>query len=1239
MTPRLGLFTFCAVRGLAHGAVSDHTANMDSLQAINSKLTLQSAAVQIEKILKIAQKPKPTTRTVTEGEIDLLKQLCKSNNVRVCQLANEAILQLTTEGCVELGQMLGMLMTLLPNTNPGQFIVFSGTIFELLLIDLRRRCLTTPGKQNYVCQFDLKPPQHPVILLIDKASVESTGTILHLIVNTLNHQDDAIRTNSIEFLRPVLLHLFVNLCLYANCQPIWKLLVERSLHDANAKSIVLEILAWCRDTSATQTCFTVALLTDALEIVLHENPSDVKLQLEFALYLAAVLKNYVERNYDPSRCFGLLQAVCNAAMKCDPPPSPSLDVLLAIAVDLLLIVSPLKLFALLEIIQTILPACGRVSCMLTKEAMIQLLGQPSYTTKHLPVCDKILTKIEEDLTLVEWKEISNLECITTGTMYFHANLAKWTILCNWWNSYRTAIDDYLRTGGPASMRFTHKLSQLHRSIFLSSSYEDNVWKINFAHLVRLMKHSEVRVAQSMVPLLYGLAQHRDARRRLHVLQTIASMGAKENLIGILKALTKDLDRALCLDLYLRLWKAEPRTYPLLYDLLKDTSRRPNEDRWEHTVARAYTIREVCLINPTQHGEDLVNLFSEVLSNPSNSDNEVAICLSLDAISSLCENQVVNIVSTWKVLGFRFANERRPKVIKSLCRFFANVPLIKVTSPEQERLVNHIIGTLWQYVTDYEEREIIEAALGTLKHFQPDTLTLRQLPELFRQGIELPDQNAEGNSEADGPGSIPPECWIQLLQYTNHSAIEAVGDLLGHYIAHEIKSYRGGIYQTPPGRPEPSNLKYLPRASILSTIVNYLILQSTKFTNSDTTAELVLVQMLRIIAKPYPKPIPPLNWCFLHEYFHHCFEMRDACLQIAIKQMPFSGTAKRLVENYLNELCETVMLEEDLLKIYSSIADITEAVQTEIYKRFVHLSLQYLAERAEDRQFADDTPFIKTMALIAGALQREKQYENEDNYHLLCTTLENFFMRFDLGSEVFKKYIEALVHLPERHFTELLKPSTWTGGVSVEKLEKTIYLQFAFHQHNPTAEALQFVGLADIIATVANHPPADDGTLRAFFLQEWASFVELFARTDRDDSESDGKALVGFIAELIGLIQCKLTATDDRIELGALFMLDTLMTGVISFSGYGGLYGAKLLANERSLRLVQFPLALVTVFERNAWREIEIKMYEFLYHLYGIASLPNEYAECLRSALICCKKQPYFQQPKTLPKFVSLRRRL
>ncbi|XP_058123820.1 focadhesin [Anopheles ziemanni] len=1193
---------------------------MDNLQSIQSKLTLHSAAAQIQKVLNLSKSTKSNPRKVSDAEIDLLKTLCKSDNIRICQLASEAFLQLTIEGCLELGQAVGALNMILPHTTPSQFQALSTIIFELLLLDLRRRCISTGSDQDYVCQFDLKPPQHPVIAFISDGSVGCMTSIMDMLTNALDNRDDIIRMNSVEFLRPVLLHLFVNASLFPECQQLWKLLVMKSLTDRRAKSILFEILAWRRETTTHQTCYTMSLLMETLELIPRNDECCIGMSMEIAYLMAAVAKDYIEYNYDPTRCFNLLKSVCTEAMQCDP--QPSMDVMLAIAADILSVVSPAKIESLLELISIILPTCGQNSRMLVKEAVIQLLGQPSYTTKLLLLCDTILQTIEQEKSLPEHTGVNFSSA--SRTVYYHSELAKWTTVCRWWFSSPEAVEEFLSKGQKQSVRLSTSLSQFHRGIYLSLHHKDEVWRSNFQSLVTVMQQSELQAAQSMIPLLYGLAKQKDTRRRLHVLQTMASMGAKESVIGVLKALTKDLDRAICMDLYLRLWKAEPRTYPLLYDLLKDNSRRQGEDLWEHTIARAYTIREVCLIKPQQHGEDLVNLFSEVLSNPNNQENEVAICLSLDAITSLCENHVVNIVSTWKVLGFRFANEKRPRIIKCLCRFFANVPSIKVTTLDQERLVNHIIGTLWNYVTDYDDGEINAAALQALKLFNPLSFTLRQIPEQFRQGIDLPDTDDDGVSEADSAGSVSPDCWIQLILYCNHGAVEAVGELVAYYIVREMESFRGGVYQTPEGRPEPSNLKYLPRASILSSIVNYLVAQSAKFPNVD---ERVLLEMLRIIAKPFPKPIPPLNWCFLHEYFAHCFEMRDLCLQIAVKQMPYSGTAKRLVENYLKELTETVMLEDDLLKIYTAIGEITEAVQTEIYKPFLHLSLHFLAERAEDKRFSDNSPLMKAMQLIGKSITRK--YNNEDNFYHLCVTLESFFLRFDIKSKLFKKYIEMMVNLPVEKCTSLLKPATWPDGENEEKLQKAIYLQFAFRRYNPNATELHFYGLGDIITKVAQM--ATKSTLSTFFLSGLYGFVQLFAADGEDD-----KPLINFISELLGLIQCSITE-GHQDQQGVTFMLDAFFTAVISFSGYGELHGGQVLAKEIHLRLELFPLALCTLFQQNLWREIEIKIYEFLYHLYENASMPDDYMECLRNALICCKKQPYFQQAKVWPKFVSMRK--
>jgi hypothetical protein len=66
------------------------------------------------------------------------------------------------------------------------------------------------------------------------------------------------------------------------------------------------------------------------------------------------------------------------------------------------------------------------------------------------------------------------------------------------------------------------------------------------------------------------------------------------------------------------------------------------------------------------------------------------------------------------------------------------------------------------------------------------------------------------------------------------------------------------------------------------------------------SDIIIVEALRVLAMAYPKPIPPLDWCFLHEYFHRDLQMRKYCVIIAAKQIVCSGTAKRLIENYLME---------------------------------------------------------------------------------------------------------------------------------------------------------------------------------------------------------------------------------------------------------------------------------------------------------------------------------------------------
>lgn len=49
----------------------------------------------------------------------------------------------------------------------------------------------------------------------------------------------------------------------------------------------------------------------------------------------------------------------------------------------------------------------------------------------------------------------------------------------------------------------------------------------------------------------------------------------------------------CMDLYLRLWRVESRTYPFLIKLLSLPFEEGNAKKWEFEIAKTYTIREIC----------------------------------------------------------------------------------------------------------------------------------------------------------------------------------------------------------------------------------------------------------------------------------------------------------------------------------------------------------------------------------------------------------------------------------------------------------------------------------------------------------------------------------------------------------------------------------------------------------------------------------------------------------------------
>lgn len=74
-------------------------------------------------------------------------------------------------------------------------------------------------------------------------------------------------------------------------------------------------------------------------------------------------------------------------------------------------------------------------------------------------------------------------------------------------------------------------------------------------------------------------------------------------------------------------------------------------------------------------------------------------------------------------------------------------------------------------------------------------------------------------------------------------------------------------------------------------------------------DLLYIECLKIFSKEYSKPLPPLDWCFLQELLHDS-RLKDYCIDIASHQAILSGTARRLVENYIVAVTENVQVGSD-----------------------------------------------------------------------------------------------------------------------------------------------------------------------------------------------------------------------------------------------------------------------------------------------------------------------------------------
>lgn len=711
-----------------------------------------------------------------------------------------------------------------------------------------------------------------------------------------------------KFLYPVLLMTFCNNeTVFSESKSIWKNLVE-----SGKNQVADEIISLRRVTSpATTMLFNSMAVTkfresksiDSMLLLLSSTKYLAKNSFDLTSNLKLMTDNYELFLENPNCSNIVLFLLAEIFQICQANFIPKLSSLL----NILIVKSKL--------------GHSIVNCMVL-DGLIQALGYPALLLKDMQKIEELVNYIGCDNLLQH--TIGSTEKVESPSIQFDENLSNAYDACLLIERNATGSFEHLKS--PFWIRNHLVLRGYLHSSEMKNDFKE--WSNILCALIDITKSDEILKNSLIMPLLFELSQSNNPHVKISILKGLTQLGPSTEIFSTIKALSMGTIRSMAILLHFEMWKREPRIYPFLHKYLVEKSSKDSEDVYLN-VTRASVIKKICDMKPN-HGSDLVTLISEILNQSlETKTDEVAAALAIDAITILCQNHIISIMSTWKAISLTTRYEKRPRVIKSLTNFLSSVPQFRRNNLEFEIFNKDIVSRIF-YMIQWGDEWSIKCALSAFKSWSYDTLTLDMIPDTYRENIALPEAPS-GMEVSILDLEVPGECYVQLLSKINPYALQAAGELISHFMRQEIGEYRSGHYLVKEGQAEPINYKNLPKQSIVKALTHFVIQQATTKKTEKIVDDTILLEALNILSQKYSRPLPPLNWSFLHELVHKSKDIRAKCMGIAAKQAVISGTAKRLIENFLINIDENA--HEDIEIALNILADLCNGTSNEILKIF------------------------------------------------------------------------------------------------------------------------------------------------------------------------------------------------------------------------------------------------------------------------------------------------------------------
>lgn len=285
----------------------------------------------------------------------------------------------------------------------------------------------------------------------------------------------------------------------------------------------------------------------------------------------------------------------------------------------------------------------------------------------------------------------------------------------------------------------------------------------------------------------------------------------------------------------------------------------------------------------------------------------------------------------------------------------------------------------------------------------------KIPNEYQKAIEASKNDTNRNASltaADVMPYIPGECWIKLLDKINQNAVVNAIELISHLIENEISEFRSGVYILPEGRPEPNDLSQLHPQSPLRAIIKFCT-QTNQQQTSYSNPSLLILHCLKCISKKFSKPIPPVNCFFLLKFINdttenvnqneHVFQLKKSSLTIAANQIEHSGSARNLIEKYLQNFDASGRGDEDILMIMELFQQICNGVAPRVLADFLQNLLLLAFERSKSNQFKNDCLFEKLIKIVATVC--DNKCKISENYDICVDQIVKYNNIIDYNEKV------------------------------------------------------------------------------------------------------------------------------------------------------------------------------------------------------------------------------------------------